>query len=341
MIGKMNKSKWKVVVGGLLAVSMLGLVTGCGKSADTKKEGEKAAFKPDKPITLVVPMAAGGSTDMLGRTIEKVWTKYSSQPIQILNKPGGGGVEGSKYVSRAKPDGYTLLMGTGSGHDIVMPHIQKVEYDPFKDLTFVSRLSIHTVVVLAPADSPFNSIKDVVEWAKKENKPVTAAVSTKAGAVDLVMRGLGKSTGINITPIPHAGGAQALTSLMGNQTTIGGAHPTEAMSQIKAGRVKPLGIATLERDPAMPNVPTLKEQGIDFYTWGSIKGIALPKDTPKEIVDYYADIFKKISEDPEYKKTMDDMMQPVMYLGPEEFAKNLKQASDDYAKLIKETGLDK
>lgn len=340
MFSKIRKSKWKAVVGGLLAVSMLSLA-GCGKAPDAKEEGKKAAFKPEQPITMVVPMAAGGSTDMLARAIEKVWLKHSPQPMQIVNKPGGGGVVGSTYVSRTKPDGYTLLMGLGSGHDLVMPHIQKVEYDYAKDLTVVSRMSVHTVVVLAPADSPFNSVKDLVDYAKKENKTITASVSTKAGAVDLVMRGLAQATGINITPIPHSGGAQSLTTLMGNQTDIGGAHPCEAMAQIKAGRVKALGIATLERDPAMPNVPTLKEQGIDFYTWGSIKGIALPKDTPKEIVEYYDGVFKKISEDEEFKKAMADMMQPVMYLGPAEFTKNLKEASDDYAKLIKATGLDK
>ncbi|MDF2501952.1 MAG: hypothetical protein K0Q77_2666 [Anaerosporomusa subterranea] len=333
-----RKDYWKTFIAVLVVLSMLVIASGCGgeKKADAPK-----AFKPDKPITFVVPMAAGGSTDMLARAIEKVWSKYCPQPLQFVNKPGGGGVEGSAFVARAKPDGYTLLVGTGSGHDLVMPHIQKVEYNPFTDLTFISRMSIHTVVVLAPANSPFNSVKDVIDWAKKENKPVTASVSTKAGAVDLVMRGIGKAANITVTPVPHAGGNQAMTTLMGAQTLIGGAHPAEAISQLKANRVKPLGIATPDRDPALPNVPTLKEQGINFHTWGSVKGIAAPKGTPKEIVDYYADVLKKISEDPDFKKAMGDMMQPVMYQGPEDFGKFMKQASDDYAKLIKELGLDK
>lgn len=336
-----RKSKWKVVLSLVVVLSLLAVLSGCGKTPDKKEAPQAAAFKPDKPITMIVPMAAGGSTDMLARTVEKVWSKHSPQPLQIVNKPGGGGIEGSTFVSRAKPDGYTLIMGYGSGHDLVMPHIQKVEYDPFRDLVPVARMSIHTVAVVVPENSPFNSMKDVIDWAKKENKPVTAAVSVKAGAVDLVMRGIGKAASINVTPIPHSGGAQSITSLIGGQTAIGGGHPTEIMTQLKANRLKAIGMATPERDPALPNVPTLREQGINFHTWGSVKGVAAPKGTPKEIVDYYADVLKKVSEDPEFKKAMGDMMQPVMYQGPEDFGKFMKQASDDYAKLVKELGLDK
>lgn len=335
----LRSKKWQVL-SLMLVLSLVFVLAGCG--GDKKAEAPKAAaFKPDKPVTMIVPMAAGGSTDMLARAVEKVWSKYCPQPLQIVNKPGGGGIEGAAFAGRAKPDGYTLLMGVGSGHDIVMPHIQPVEYNVFKDVTIISRLSVHTVAVLVPENSPFNSMKDVIEWAKKENKPVTAAVSVKAGAVDLVMRGIGKSAGINVTPIPHAGGAQAMTTLVGAQTMMGGSHPGEAIAQLKANRVKAIGIATPDRDPVLPNVPTLREQGINFHTWGSIKGVGAPKGTSKEIVDYYADVLKKVSEDPDFKKAMADMLQPVMYLGPADFEKNLKQASDDYAKLIKELELDK
>ena len=227
-----------------------------------------------------------------------------------MNKTGGGGVEGATFVARAKPDGYTMELGYGSGHDIVMPHIQKVEYDPFKQLEPVARLSIHSVVVLVPANSPYNSIKEITDWGKKENKPITASVSLTAGAVDLVMRGIGKTSGAEITPIPHAGGSQAITTLLGGQTVMGGGHPAEVLNQLKSKRLKAIGIATPDRDPSLPDVPTLKEQGINFYTWGSVKGIAVPKNTPKEVIAYYAEVFKKICEDPDFKKSMQEMGQP-------------------------------
>lgn len=338
-----GKSTWKTLLVLAIVLVMAVAAAGCGGGDKKPPAGDKGgakAFKPEKPVTIVVPFAAGGSSDLLARAVEKVWSKYCPQPVQIVNKTGGGGVTGATFVARSKPDGYTLVLGYGSGHDLVMPHIQKVDYDPFRDLAPVARLSMHSVVVLVPENSPFNSVKDIVAWAKKENKPVTASVSTTAGAVDIVMRGIGQAGGITVTPIPHAGGAQSMTTLIGGQTIMGGNHPAEVVSPLKSGKVKAIGIATPERDPSLPNVPTLKEQGVNFYTWGSVKGIAVPKNTPKEIVDYYGDLFKKICEDPDFKKSMQDMLQPVQYQGPEEFGKFMKQAYDDYGKLIKDLKLE-
>ena len=337
-----SKRNWKMILCFVVVVSMI-VLAGCGgkPAADPKKTATAPTFKPDKPVTIIVPFAAGGSSDMLGRAIEKVWNKHCPQPVQIVNKTGGGGIEGARFVSRAKPDGYTLVLGYGSGHDLVMPHLQKMEYDPFKDLVPIARMSMHSVVVLVPENSPFKSVKEIVDWAKKENKPVTAAVSTTAGAVDIVMRGIGKSTGITVTPIPHAGGSQAITTLMGGQTMMGGGHPAEIIPQLKANRVRPIGIATPERDPALPNVPTLKEQGINFYTWGSVKGMAAPKGTPPEIIAYYSELFKKISEDPDFKKIMADLVQPIQYQNATEYAAFMKQAYGDYGKLVKDLGLEK
>ena len=291
---------------------------------------------PSKPITAVVPMAAGGSSDLLARAIEKFWPKYSKQPLVVVNKPGGGGVVGTEGVVRSKPDGYTLYLGYGSGHDVVMPSLQKMPYDPLKDLVPVSRVSIHSVVIVTGAKSEFNSIKDIVAWSKKEGKPVTTAVSVKAGAVDLALTAFGKTAGVNIVTVPFSGGAEATTALAGGHLMIGGGHPSEIIPHIKAGRFKALAVALPQRDPTLPDVPTLRELGYDVATWGSIKGVAAPAGTPKEVVKYIDDNIKKICNDPEFLKLMASMNQPVMYLGSDDFGKFMKQATADYAKLIKD-----
>jgi tripartite-type tricarboxylate transporter receptor subunit TctC len=291
---------------------------------------------PSKPVTGVVPMAAGGSSDLLARAVEKYWSKYQKQPLVVVNKPGGGGVVGTEGVVRSKPDGYTLYIGYGSGHDVVMPTLQKMPYDPVKDLIPVARVSIHSVVIVTGAKSPFNSIKDVVAWSKKEGKPVTTAVSVKAGAVDLALTAFGKAAGINIVTVPFAGGAEATTALAGGHLMIGGGHPSEVIPHIKSGRFKALAVALPQRDPSLPDVPTLKELGIDVATWGSIKGVAAPAGTPKEVVKDIEATIKKICDDPEFQKTMANLNQPVMYLGSEDFAKFIKQATADYAALIKQ-----
>jgi tripartite-type tricarboxylate transporter receptor subunit TctC len=294
---------------------------------------------PSKPITAVVPMAAGGSSDLLARAIEKFWPKYSKQPLVVVNKPGGGGVVGTEGVVRSKPDGYTLYLGYGSGHDVVMPSLQKMPYDPLKDLVPVSRVSIHSVVIVTGAKSQFNSIKDIVAWSKKEGKPVTTAVSVKAGAVDLALTAFGKTAGVNIVTVPFSGGAEATTALAGGHLMIGGGHPSEVIPHIKAGRFKALAVALPQRDPTLPDVPTLRELGFDVATWGSIKGVAAPAGTPKEVVKYIDDNIKKICNDPEFLKLMASINQPVMYLGSDDFGKFMKQATADYAKLIKDLNI--
>jgi tripartite-type tricarboxylate transporter receptor subunit TctC len=294
---------------------------------------------PSKPVSAVVPMAAGGSSDLLARAVEKTWTKYSKQPLVVINKPGGGGVVGTEGVVRSKPDGYTLYIGYGSGHDVVMPTLQKMPYDPVKDLIPVARISVHSIVIVTGAKSPFNSIKDVIAFSKKEGKPVTTAVSVKAGSVDLALTAFGKAAGVNIVTVPFSGGSEATTALAGGHLMIGGGHPSEVIPHIKAGRFKALAVVLPQRDPSMPDVPTLKELGIDVATWGSIKGVAVPAGTSKEVVKEFEGIIKKICEDAEFKATMANLNQPVMYQGSEDFTRFIAQATADYAALIKQLNI--
>jgi tripartite-type tricarboxylate transporter receptor subunit TctC len=293
---------------------------------------------PTKPIQVIVPFSAGGSSDLLARAVEKIWTKYSPQPMIIINKPGGGGVMGTEFVVRSNPDGYTIYLGYGSGHDLVMPHLQKLPFDTFKDLAPVARLSIHSIVVCVGAKSPINSMKDLIAYAKAGNR-VTAAVSTAAGSVDIVMRAIAKRANINITPVPFSGGADAVTALAGGHLTIGGGHPSEVMPHIKAGRFKAIGVALLTRDPSMPDIPTLKEQGINVYTWGSVKGVAAPAGTPKEVIQYLSSTLKKVSEDAEYKKIMANLYQPIQYQNTKDWTAFMHRAYKDYGDLIKELNI--
>jgi tripartite-type tricarboxylate transporter receptor subunit TctC len=335
---------WKTMLVSGLALTML--ATGCSKPASTatKTDSNNApkTWKPEKPVSLVVPMAAGGSTDLLARAVEKVWSKYCPQPISVVNKAGASGVDGSLFVSRAKPDGTTLLLGYGSGSpDLITPQVQKINYKPAEDIVPVARLSVHAVAIAVPADSEFKSMKDVADWAKKNNKPVTIAVSTTAGATDFVAKAMAKKAGFQVTPIPHKGGGEAVTTLLGSQTQLGAHHPSEIIAHVKSGKLRVIAVATPERDKIFPDVPTLKEQGYDITTFGSPKGIGAPKDTPQEIVDYYSDLFAKITADAEFKKAMDDMGQPVNYMNSKDFKAFFKQATDEYSKLIDELGFER
>ena len=290
---------------------------------------------PTKAIEMVVPFAAGGATDVMARLMAKVSTKYFEKPLVVVNKPGGGGVTGAESVVRAKPDGYTLYCGWGSGHDLVMPHFQKMPFDTFKDLSPICLLSAHSIVLIFRADAPYKNLKEFVEWGKKRDQ-VTCSVSTKAGSVDITMLAFGRAAGLKIVSVPFRGGAESVTAIVGGQTDCGANHPSEIISHIKAKRLIPIAVALDNRDPALPDVPTFKEFGYNVVTVGSVKAMAAPKGTSPEILRYLTERFKKLCEDPEFIKAMKDIGQPVMYMGPEDCVKFLKTGSDQYAQMIKE-----
>lgn len=290
---------------------------------------------PAKQIELIVPFAAGGSTDVLARLVAKYAPKYFDKPLVVIDKPGGGGVTGTEGVVRSNPDGYTLYVGYGSGHDLVMPHFQKLPFETFKDLLPVCRLSVHSVVMIIRSDAPYKTMKEFVDWGKKKDQ-VTASVSTKAGSVDITFQAIAKATGLKIVTVPFRGGAESVMAIVGGQTDCGGNHPSEIISHIKAKRLIPIAVALEARDPAIPDVPTFKELGYPVVSVGSVKGVAAPKGTPPEVILYLADRFKKVCEDQEFIKSMTDIGQPVMYLGPEDFGKYLKEGFDEFGKLIKE-----
>ena len=194
-----------------------------------------------------------------------------------------------------------------------MPILQELEYDPVAMLDPVCLLSVHTVMIVAPADSEFNSMADIVAWSEANpDTPVTASVSTANGTVDLTVQAVRHYTGMNMSIVPHDGGGPAMTDLLSGAYMIGAGHPSEVKPYVESGQMKILGVATEERDPTFPDVPTLIEQDIDFSAYGSIKGVSVPEGTPAEIVDYYDDLFAQICADEEFQETMLNMGQPVM-----------------------------
>ncbi|MGI6028736.1 MAG: tripartite tricarboxylate transporter substrate binding protein [Candidatus Heteroscillospira sp.] len=345
----------KTLAAVLAALMLVGLMAGCGggnttpestapestapESTAPESSAEPEAWKPTQSVELVIPYSAGGSSDLLGRAVESVWSKYCDQPLVVTNMPGGGGVTGSMYVSGSKPDGYTIGLAYGSGCDMSMPYLQEMDYDPFEALDPICCLSVHTVMIATQGDSEFNTLADVVQWSKDSGKPITASVSTANGTVDLTFQALKNSTGVDMNIVPHDGTAGAITDLLSGTYVIGGGHPSDVLSYVQSGQLKLLGVATDERDSAMPDVPTLKEQGIDFAAYGSIKGVSVPKNMPQEIKDYYEELFANIAADEDFIAAMNNMGQPVMYMDTEEFTQYFADANAFYKQLIEDLGL--
>ncbi len=289
---------------------------------------------PNKTISLIVPYAAGGSTDTVARALAKLSSKHFPVPVVVVNQAGGAAITGRVQVVNARPDGYTLLFGYGSGEDLVTPHTMKPPYDQFKDLAPVCQITIVSLVIVVPSSNPAKNLKEFVDWAKNQKRLITGSVSTKGASVDITMQALMKVAGVHAETIPFRGGAEAVTAVLGGHTDFGGAVPQEVFAHVKAGRLRILGVCLRERDPVIPDIPTFMEQGFNTWTIGAIRGIGAPKNTPDSIITYLETTFKKVTEDPEFHALMKDIIHPVMYRDRKVFLKNMQDGFETYGKLI-------
>jgi tripartite-type tricarboxylate transporter receptor subunit TctC len=299
----------------------------------------QAAY-PDKPIQFIVGSAAGGSTDLLARAVAQVAPRFFPQSLVVVNKAGGGGIPARVDLLRSPPDGYNLLVGYGGGEDTIAPHQRQVPYDIVKDFEPVCRLSIHSVVMVVAADSPYKTLADLVADGKGKPKGLTAAVSLKGAAVDITLQLFGHKAGIKVISVPGSGGSDAITRVIGGHADIGAGHPSEVLPHIKAGRLRPLAVALEQRDASVPDLPTFRELGYDVVTAGSVKGLAVKKGTPKEIVAYLDGKCRDIAKDSEFNSIMKTIAQPVNYMSGPEYTPWFKQATDTYAALLKSLAID-
>ncbi len=318
-------------------VVAIGLV--CATLAVPAPAPVQAGEFPSKPISLIVPYAAGGSTDMVARALAKVAPKHIPQPIVVVNQAGGAAIPGRLTVVNARPDGYTLLFGYGSGEDLVTPHTRKLPYDQFKDLAPVCQVTVVSIIMVVPAAHPAKDLKEFVAWAKAQNREITGAVSTRGASVDITMQALMKVAGVNATTIPFRGGAEAVTAVVGGHTDFAGAVYAEVMGHVKAGRLRVLAVGTRERDPVIPEIPTFLESGVNVWTFGAIRGVGAPKGTPDAVLDYLEAACKKVTDDPEFHATMKDLIHASMYRDHKGFLKNMQEGFDVYGKLIKDLNL--
>ena len=285
---------------------------------------------PTKPVTLIAPYGPGGTFDLTGRALVSVAMDYLGQPLLFQLKPGGGGVIGSDMVASAAPDGYTLLFA-GPGPNSTIPAIEGRSKGP-DDLTAVCRINYSCPIALVRSDSPFKTFKELIDWAKTNPGKLTFGHTGVWGATDLPWRQIKLMTGIVTRDVPHTGGGPALLALLGGQVQFIFNMGTQSKPHIKAGKIRPLAILDSQRDPELPDVPTVRETGFNvaYFLW---KGIAAPKGTPRPIVDKLAAAFKKMTEDSSFKSIVKQFGDDIQYLGPDELAKIWKEEYETHKEL--------
>ena len=287
---------------------------------------------PTKPVTLVIPFGAGGSHDLTARAITSAAADYLGQPMLVQLKPGGGGGIASDFVSKAAPDGYTLLFG-GSGPNSILPAVEGRSRGP-NDLLAVCRINYSATIFFARPDAPYKTFKEMVAWAKANPGKLVFGNSGPWGAADTPWKMLMRETGIQTKNVPFDGGGPALIAILGGHVDVTGAFTAQGFPHIKAGKIRPLVVLDDKRDPDLPDVPTAKEEGVNvtFQMW---RAPLAPKGTPAPIIDKLAQAFKKMTEDRSVKSMIKALGDEIYYLGPDEFTKFWREEYDTYKELGK------
>lgn len=339
----------------LISAVFLGLmliVTGCGasetsgsKSNGNSKESDETAKLdfPKKPIKIIVPWAAGGGTDVFVRVISELGPKYFDEAIVVENKEGAGGTVGLAEAKKQPADGYTLV-ATSGGLFSTHPHLREVQYG-LEDFVPVQGMHYSPQIFVVNGDSPYNTIEELVDDAKKNNKTINYAAPGAMSVGHLAMSTFFDNADVKSELVPYQGHGPAVAALLGGHVDAIVVFPADVADHAKDSTVKVLGTFTQERLEDLPDVPTMIESGYgegvenhDFESWFFL---AAPKDTPEEIVNYLDEKFAELLKDPEIEKYSKNAHQPVRPESGEEVLKRVEDEIDVYNKIIPNVEVEK
>jgi len=294
---------------------------------------------PNKPIHVVIAFPPGGPTDFVGRLVADKVKDILGQTIIIENKPGANGAIGADYVAKSAPDGTTLFLTT-MGAVAITPHMRNdMPYDVIRDFAPVTLVVRNTTMIVMKADSPANSMKDLAAMAKAKPGELTFA-STGVGAnTHLALELFQSAAGVKFIHVPYRGAAPALTDLLGGQVQVFAADAPVLMPQIKGGKIKALGAASGQRNPMLPDVATLAEQGYPDTTIDNWYGLLAPSKTPPAVIAKLHDAFTKAINDPVVKEKLIQSGAIPVADSSAEFGKFLKAEFDRWGKVVREKGI--
>ena len=293
---------------------------------------------PAKPITLIVPFPAGGSTDITMRAIAEVAGKHLGQPVLIDNKAGGSGTVGpATMAASAKPDGYTIAQIPITVFR--MPLMQQTPWDAEKDFTYIIHLTGYTFGVTASAEGPFKTWKDVVEYAKANPGKVTYATPGAGGSPHIGMEQIAAKDGIKLTQVPFKGGAETNAAVLGGHTMLQ-VESSGWKALVESKQLRLLMIWTANPSPNYPGVPTLQQLGYPFV-FDSPFGIAGPKGMDPKVVAIIHDAFRKAVQDPAVQATLAKYDMVVNYKNTADYVKFVKEVTETESKVVEMLGLKK
>ncbi len=293
---------------------------------------------PEKPITVIVPWAAGGSTDILARVISERLTKSLGQPLVVENRSGASGNIGSNLVAKAKPDGYTLLVGSMSTHTMNQALYSSMPFDGVKDFTPIAKVALVTNTMVVNPSVPANNVAEFIQYAKAHPGEIAYASAGPGSTNHLSAAMFEKATGVTMLHVPYRGGAPAVLDTVGNQTKLLFTAGTQSLPFVKDGKLKLLAVTEDKRSPTLPDVPTVAETvpGYELTVWYGIFG---PAGMPPELVNRLNKEINKALKEPEVVTKMESMAVQLVDSTPEQFAADLTRDAAKYDKVVRELGI--
>lgn len=298
-----------------------------------------AADYPVKPVRLVVPFPPGGTLDILARGLAPDLAGQLGQPIVVENRPGANGVIGYDLVARAPADGYTLLIGGGSGIAVHPALLSKLPYDPVKAFAPVSMLATFPSVLIATPSFPANSVQELIALAKATPGKLTYGSPGTGNVNHLVGEKFKSLAGVDLVHAPYKGAALVITDVIAGHVPIGFVLLPGALPQMRAGKLKALAVTSDQRVGATPNLPTMAEAGVpglDLFDWA---GILVPAGTPNEVISRLTQSISKVVRSPEIRQRWIEQGLEPRAATPDELAAVIKSDVDKWGRIVREAGI--
>ena len=294
---------------------------------------------PNKPVRIVVPFAAGGSTDVVARILGDKLQAEFKQPFLIDNRAGASGNIGADAVAKAAPDGYTLLMGTTGVLSINGYLFKNMSYDAARDFTPVSYTSLITNILVVQQDVPARTVADLIALAKRQPGKLSFASSGAGSSTHLSGELFKAMAGVDILHVPYRGSSQALTDVISGQVTMLFDNAPSSMPFVQQGKLRALAVTSSKRMPNLPDVPTVDEAGVKGYESLSWSGIVAPTGTPKTVIDKLNRAIDRILKTDEVKTRLAGLGVEPVGGPPEAFTRHIRTESEKWSKLIKSANI--
>lgn len=315
------------------------LVVIAALAAGASIAGAQAQTYPARPVTLVVPIAAGGAVDTAARIFAEKLQERLQQTFVVENRTGAGAMIGTGYVAKAAPDGYTLLLMESSV--VLSKWLHKsVPFDITSDFTPIARVATNPLVLFAHPSLPANDVKELIAYSKANPGKLSVATSGAGTPHHLAVLMLNAAAGIDITHVPYRGTTPALNDLLSGQVPLMWSTPVGVMQFVEQGKVKTLGVTTPQRVAILPHVATLAENAVPGFDLQAWLGIAAPAGAPPDVVARLSQAIREITEMPEVQRRMAAMGQNLDFRNSDEYRERLASDHQKFGAIIRAAGIE-